>query len=346
MNNVLTIFLISILIVIFILLIVVLVKLSFSNKEANEIDFSNMTNSFNQNLLNLSNHINDTINSLKDNTNDKLASLNSSITRVDEAQNSLKSLSSNIDYLSRIFTDKKTRGNYGETELYTILTSLYGDPGIFWAKQHNIDHQGNRVIADAALFGFKNGEIICIDSKFPMENYLRMNDEKLDDQEKNKATTEFKNNVKKHIDAISGKYIIDGITANCAFMFLPSEAIFTQIYNNFNDLVAYSYDKHVYLASPTTLVAYISAIKNIYLEFVKEQNANKILLALQDLAVEFARFDKRNRELYDDLVTFAKKFKDVNITTEKIVKRFNRLNNVENKEDSQEEIEEENNNEE
>lgn len=310
-------------------MIIILVKLNSNNKPNLESDFRSINDNLNNNLLSLSNHLNEAINSFKDNTNDKLMNLTNSISRVDEAQNSLKSLSANIDHLSRIFTDKKTRGNYGETELYSILTSLYGDNTSLWQKQYPFDNNGMHVIADAALFGFKNGEILCIDSKFPLENYLRMNDENLNDQERARATTEFKSNVKKHINDISSKYIKPGFTADCAFMFLPSEAMFVQIYSNFDDLVKYSYDNHVYLASPTTLVAYLSAIKNMFLEFKKEQNANKILDALKQLAEEFNRFDKRNQELYDDLAKFAKKFKEVNTTTGKIVEKFNKLNNLE-----------------
>lgn len=329
MDSIFLYILISLCILIVILLIVIIVKVFNKNNNNFDKDFRTISDSFNQNLNILSNNINNTLNNLKDNTNDKLMSLSNSITRVDEAQNSLKNLSNNIDYLSKVFTDKKTRGNFGETELYTILTSVYGDPNTFWKKQFAFDNDGVKVIADAAILGFRNGDIICIDSKFPMENYIRMNDDSINEQDKNKAISDFKSNIKKHIDDIRKKYIVDGFTANFAFMFLPSEAIFSHIYNSFNELVSYSYENNVYLCSPTSLIAYLNAIKNLYLEFKKEENANKILIILKELSEEFERFDKRNRELYDDLAIFAKKFKDVNITTEKIIKKFNHLNNIE-----------------
>ena len=336
MDNTLAIVLICLCIFIVILMIYIIIKLNNNNNKGLENDLRSINDSLNQNLNQLSSNLYNTITSFKDNTNDRLLSLNSSISRVDEAQNSLKNLSANVEQLSRIFTDKKSRGGFGETELYSILTTVYGEPNTFWKKQYTIykDEEKN-VIADAAILGFKNGEIICIDSKFPMENYLRMNDDSLSEQDRSKATSEFKTNVKKHIDDIHDKYIIDKVTADFAFLFLPSEGIFSQIHNSFDDLIRYSYANHVYLTSPATLIAYLTAIKNLYLEFKKEQNANAILSLLKELSDEFVRFDKRNKELYDDLAGFAKKFKEVNITTEKIIKKFNMINNIENKQDGQ-----------
>lgn len=333
MDNILTIILICLCVFIIILMIYIIIKLNKNNNSGLENDLRNINDSLNQNLNTLSNHLYTTITSFKDNTNDRLLNLSSSISRVDEAQNSLKNLSANVEQLSRVFTDKKTRGSFGETEMYSILTSVYGEPNTFWKKQYGIQNGENSYIADAAILGLKNGDIICVDSKFPMENYLRMNDDSLSEQEKNKAASDFKTNVKKHIDDINEKYIVDGVTADFAFMFLPSEGIFAQIHNSFDDLIRYSYENHVYLTSPATLIAYLTAIKNLYLEFKKEQNANAILLLLKELSEEFARFDKRNRELYDDLAAFAKKFKEVNTTTEKIIKKFNMINNIENKDE-------------
>ena len=328
MNTALTVILISFCVVIIILMVIILVKV-FSNKPTTSNEMKDISNNISQSMSIMSNHLSDIVNSIKDNENEKFSSINNTITKVDEAQNSLKSLSANIDHLSRIFTDKKTRGNFGETELYTILTSVYGEPNTFWQKQYGFDNKGEHVIVDAAILGLKNGEMICVDSKFPMENYLRMNDENLSDQDRVRATADFKTNVKKHIDDIHRKYILSGVTAEFAFMFLPSEAIFTQIYSTFDDLIRYSYDNHVYLASPTTLIAYLNAAKNMYLEFKKEQNANDILKALKSLADEFTRFEKRNKDLFDDLETFTKKFREVNLTSEKISKKFNNLNNLE-----------------
>ena len=71
---------------------------------------------------------------------------------------------------------------------------------------------------------------------------------------------QFKIDVKKHIDAISTKYIIPGVTSNQAIMFLPAEAIFAEINAYHSDLVQYAYKKNVWITSPTTLISTSSYI--------------------------------------------------------------------------------------
>ena len=204
-----------------------------------------------------------------------------------------------------------------------MLEAAYGTNEERYQKQYRLI---NGYIADAVIFGGESLGLICVDSKFPLENYRKLYDENASAQDKEVARKFFRNDVKKHIDDIKNKYIIPGVTAEMAYMFIPAEAVFSEIYSNFEDLVDLSYQSKVYLVSPTTLMAYITAIKSIYLGQTKDQKAKEIQILLNELSVEFNRFYERSQNLYKDYQKLNSDFDQVNTTSNKIVKKFEKIN--------------------
>ena len=89
-----------------------------------------------------------------------------------------------------------------------------------------------------------------------------MVDRSLSKQERDVAEKMFKQDVKKHIDAIADKYIIEGVTSNQAIMFLPAEAIFAEMNAYHQDLIDYAYKRRVFIASPTTLLSDLNRYSN------------------------------------------------------------------------------------
>ena len=81
-----------------------------------------------------------------------------------------------------------------------------------------------------------------------------MVDKKISLVEREKYEKLFKIDVKKHIDAIHDKYIINGVTTDQAIMFLPPEAIFAEINAYHTDIIDYAYNKHVWICIQTTLI--------------------------------------------------------------------------------------------
>ena len=186
----------------------------------------------------------------------------------------------------------------------------------------------NGYIADSIIFAPQPLGTICIDSKFPLENYERMTDRSLSSSERELATRMFKADVKKHIDAISTKYIIPGETANEAIMFLPAEAIFAEINAYHPELLKYSYEKKVWLTSPTTLMSTLTIIQMILKNIERDKYAQVIHLELNKLSREFMKYRERWDKLTRSIDTVTKDIKDINITTEKITKRFDSINSV------------------
>ena len=289
-------------------------------------DFFDLNRTLNDEFTNFSERVNSNLIQSHKSGNEIMSSLNDRLIRIDETQKNLDDLSKEILNLQSILKDKKSRGSFGEVELYAILEAAYGSNFELYDRQY---HLPNGAIADAVILGGDNIGILCIDSKFPLENYRRMYDDSLDEKSRQNHRKLFAQDVKKHLDDIHNKYLIPGVTADLAYMFIPAEAIFADLYASFPDLIDYSYKQKVYIVSPTTLMAYITAIKSIYLRHKKDEKAREIENLLNDLSVEFARFQKRSEELYKDYEDLSKAFASLNISANKISKRFDRLNNGE-----------------
>ena len=323
------------------LLIIVLVLVLTRNNNKND----DIKASLNRDLINFSKILNDNFNNLRDTTNNKLNILedrlsknlsdsyktsseyfnqiNERMVKIDEAQKGLNELSGNITSLQNILQDKKNRGTFGEIELYSLLETSFGTNNDRWQKQYTLSN-GNK--ADAVIFGGDTLGNIVVDSKFPLENYRRMYDDTLTKIEKDKARNAFKSDVLKHIKDIKEKYIIPGETAEMAYMFLPAEAVFAEIYSNFDEIVDKSYESKVYIVSPTTLMAYITAIRSIYLGQKKDEKAKEIAELLNELSIEFVRLKDRQETLQRDVEKIIPDFEAVFITSNKIIKKFSKLN--------------------
>ena len=339
---------IGLLIIIIILLIILLLKKNNNDtverlgkletdltKELGEFKFNFSRtinedfNKLNETIINRLNNINDKVNERLDvnfeRTNKTFSNILERLSKIDEAQKKIDSLSGEIVSLQSVLTDKKTRGIFGETNLNYILDSVFGKNDKIYQTQYSL---GNGFISDAILFAPEPLGTICIDSKFPLENYRRMTDRELTSTERETATKLFKSDVKKHIDAIKDKYIVPGVTSGEAIMFLPAEAIFAEINAYHPDLVKYSYQSKVWITSPTTLMSTLTIISMILKNMERDKYAQVIHTELNKLGIEFDRYKDRWDKLSRSIDTVSKDVKDIHTTTEKITKRFDAINSV------------------
>ena len=290
--------------------------------------------SLNERIVNRLNNINDKVNERLDEnfekTNKTFTNVLERLSKIDEAQKKIDTLSSDIVSLQSILTDKKTRGIYGEVNLKNIMENVFGENNKkIYQLQYGFE---NGTIVDCALFAPEPLGLIGIDSKFPLENYSRMVDTNLSKTDRVEATKLFKNDVKKHIDAISTKYIIPGVTSDQAIMFLPAEAIFAEINAYHNDLIEYAYKKRVWLTSPTTLISTLTTIQVIMMNLERDKYTKVIKEELKLLDLEFKRYKDRWDKLSRSIETVGKDVKELHTTSEKITKRFNSINQVDIKE--------------
>lgn len=300
-----------------------------SNLSQNLYDLDKNTN---QSIYSVSKLMDEGMHKSFEKTNQSFLEMSKHLASINATQANLSDLSKDIVSLQNILTDKKTRGIFGEVELYSLLKNVYGLNDEFYKTQYRLSN-GN--IADAVLMAESPLNMIVIDSKFPLENYLRMYDESLSKSVQDQARNQFRRDIKKHIDDIKNKYLIKNETAEMAYLFIPAEAIFSEINGKFQDIVQYSFEAKVYLVSPTTLMAFITALKAIYLSIEQNDKLDIIQNEYIKLATEFDRFVIRYEGLIQSFNKVNKDLKDLDITSNKIVRRFKAIKELDFQEDKE-----------
>ena len=306
------------------------------NKNINE-DFNKLNDRIEERLRIINEKVNERLDLNFEKTNKTFTSVLERLSKIDEAQKKIEGLSNDIVSLQSILTDKKSRGIFGEVNLKHILVSVFGENNKnIYQMQYSFN---NGTIADCVLFAPEPLGVIAIDSKFPLENYQNMVDRNNSELLRAQAEKNFKTDMKKHIDAISSKYIIPGVTADQAILFLPAEAIFAELNAYHQDLINYSYNKKVWITSPTTLISTLTTLQIIMKNVERDKFAKVIQEELKLLSVEFGRYRERWDKLSRSIDTVSKDVKELNTTTDKITKRFNTINQVDLKELDHEERE-------
>lgn len=290
-------------------------------------DFTKLNEQVERRLLAVNEKVNERLDQNFEKTNKTFMNVIGRLSKIDEAQKKIETLSTDIVSLQSILTDKKTRGIFGEVNLKHILSSVFGEKNdSIYRLQYTLS---TGVIADCVLFAPEPLGTIAIDSKFPLEHYQMMVDKKLSIEMRENYEKMFKQDMKKHIDAISNKYIIPGETSDQAILFLPAEAIFAEVNAYHSDIIEYAYKKRVWITSPTTLISTLTVIEMIIKNMERDKYTSVIHEELNKLGLEFARYRERWDKLARSIQTVNKDVENVSITTEKISKKFDSINKVE-----------------
>lgn len=294
-------------------------------------DFTKLNDQMEHKIRIINDSVNERLDQNFEKTNKTFTSVLERLSKIDEAQKKIDDLSNDIVSLQGVLTDKKSRGIFGEVNLKNIMVNVFGENN---DKIYKLQYTfPNETIADCVLFSPEPLGTIAIDSKFPLENYQRMIDKKNPIEIREQAEKSFKSDMKKHIDAISSKYIIPGVTSDQAILFLPAEAIFAEVNAYHNDLIDYAYKKRVWITSPTTLISTLTTIQVILKNIERDKHASIIHQELNLLAEDFKRYKDRWDKLYRSIETVSKDVKDIHTSTTKITKRFDSINHVDFKEE-------------
>ncbi len=196
----------------------------------------------------------------------------------------------------------KLRGNIGEFVLKDLLRQYL--PQSSFSLQYAF---ANGSIVDAVIRTDQG--ILCIDSKFPFENFKKMHAAPTD-AERETARREFVRDVKKHIDAISTKYILPAESLDYAMMYVPSESIYYEIMCHYDELLTYSHLKQVVVVSPSVFYAYLRVIL-LSLEGRKvEEQARELMRNFRGLEQEFRKFGEQYTLGVKHLVNARNAFED------------------------------------
>ncbi len=298
-------------------------KLNLNNQQTYD-NLQSLNNNLSKQVIALQKDVSDKLVTTSQHTNQNIIEVNEKLVQFNEAKANLDKLNQQVLVLNTALNDKKARGIFGEVQLYSLLENVYGTSDKYYHKQYKFS---NNKVADALIIGPQALGNIVVDAKFPLENYNKMYDLSNEEAIRTKAKKAFKDDIKTKLKDIRDKYILVGETAEFALMFVPAEAVFSEIYND-DELIKLSYECQVYIVSPTTLMAYLTCIKQLYLNFERHEEAKKIQEHFRKLNEEFVRYQKRLEVLDSEADKLTKAIKDLSITGNKILKEFQKVDTL------------------
>ena len=257
-------------------------------------------------------------------TNETFVSVMARLATIDEAQKKIDGLTTNMVSLQELLGDKRSRGAFGEVQLEGLVRNIM--PPQSYDMQHTLPN-GTR--ADCVLMLPEPTGMVAVDAKFPLENYHRMFDAGLAESDKALAQRQFKSDIKKHVDDISSKYIIPGVTSDGAVMFVPAEAVFAEIHAHHPDVVDYAMQRRVWVVSPTTLMAVLNTARAVMKDVETRKQVHIIQDELGKLGKDFGRFDERMKKLAEHIRQANKDVDEVQISSRKITEQFAKIERVE-----------------
>ena len=257
-------------------------------------------------------------------TNETFVNVMTRLATIDEAQKKIESLTGSVVSLQELLGDKRARGAFGEVQLEALVRNVL--PTSAFEMQATLSN-GTR--ADCVLKLPQPTGKVAVDSKFPLENYHRMLDPEANDVDRALAQKQFRIDVRRHVDAIGGKYIIAGETSDGAVMFVPAEAVFAEIHAHHAEVVDYAIAKRVWIVSPTTLMAVLNTARAVLKDVETRKQIHVIKDALARLAIEFGRFEERMRDLARHIRQAHEDVEKVQVTSSKISQRFAQIEGVE-----------------
>ena len=247
---------------------------------------------------------------------------------IDAAQKNITELSAQVVSLQDILSNKQARGAFGEIQLNDIVKSML--PPSAYRFQAPLG-DGRRV--DCLLELPNPPGSIAIDAKFPLESFHALRAAR-DDAERVAAGRAFSTAILKHVRDIAEKYIVPGETAESALMFLPSEAIYAELHANFPDVVEKSFRAKVWIVSPTTLMATLNTVRAVLKDARMREQAGLIQKEVRTLLDDIGRLDDRVAALDKHFGQAAEDIRQIRISTDKVVKRADRIEAVQLGEDT------------
>ena len=252
-------------------------------------------------------------------TTESMAQVRERLKAIDEAQKQMEGLGKEVVSLKNVLEGNQTRGQYGEYQLSMVLHSVFGDTYGCYEEQYTMKKvkDGDDVRADAVVFMPEPNKMICIDSKFPFQQYKRLFEAE-SEEEKESLKKDFAADVKKHITAIKEKYIVANKTAPEALMFIPNDGVFAFIHHDLPEVVDYAREKRVILTSPSTLPPMLVTLNMIKIDAERAKNAKEISEQLAKLGKDFEMFGRE----WD---TFSRQLDTATKSREKLDKRVTRI---------------------
>jgi DNA recombination protein RmuC len=270
----------------------------------------------------VSQNIGESMKTTTKNTTDHLQQLHARLAVIDSAQKNITDLASTVTSLQKVFDNKQRRGAFGQARMEAIVAD--GMPQGAYEFQFTLSNNSR---PDCCIHMPDNRHLI-IDAKFPLEATTALENAKTED-ERLQAMRQLRQNLGKHIDDISGKYLIKGETQDVAFMFVPSESMFAELYDAFDDVLQKGYRAGVIIVSPSLLMLAIQVVQQIQKDARMREAADKILQEVGLMIEDVARLKDRVENLDRHFGNVNKDIEQIVTSAEKILSRGEKIQDVE-----------------
>lgn len=255
-------------------------------------------------------------------TAEHLQNLHARLAVIDSAQKNITELASTVTTLQKVFDNKQRRGAFGQGRMEAIIADAL--PNGSYEFQFTLSN-GSR--PDCCIRMPDNRHLI-IDAKFPLEATTALENAKTED-ERIQAMRQLRQNLGKHIDDISGKYLIKGETQDLAFMFIPSESMFAELYDQFDDVLQKGYRAGVIIVSPSLLMLAIQVVQQIQKDARMREAADKIMKEVGLMIEDVQRLKDRVENLDRHFGQASTDIKQIVTSADKILNRGEKIRDVE-----------------
>jgi DNA recombination protein RmuC len=276
----------------------------------------------NERLDTVSHRLGDSLQKTTAHTTEHLQKLHERLAVIDTAQKNITNLATQVTSLQSVLANKQSRGAFGQWRMESIIQDCL--PKGAYAFQHTLS---NRMRPDCCVF-MPDKRVLVIDAKFPLESVTAYRDAKSDDERK-AAAQRMRTDVGKHVVDIAEKYLIPGETQEYALMFVPSEAVYAEVYDGFDDLVQKAYRARVVLMSPSLLMLAIALVQQSQKDIRMREAADEIRDEIGRLMKDVGLLGDRIRKLQTHFNQSTEDIRQSIISIEKIEGRGERIQQVE-----------------
>ncbi len=283
---------------------------------------SQLQRAVNDRLDSVSSRLGDSMEKTKQNTAENLQKLNERLAVIDRAQKNITELATQVTSLQSVLANKQSRGAFGQGQMEAIIQD--GLPKGAYAFQQSLS---NRTRPDCCVF-LPDRRPLVIDAKFPLEAVTAYREAKSDDERK-AAAQRLRTDVARHVSDIAGKYLIPGETQELAFMFVPSESVYAELHDGFDDIVQKAFRAKVVIVSPSLLMIAIHVIRQIQKDARMREAAGEIRDEVGHLMKDVGLLGERVRKLQAHFTQSNEDIRQALISIDKIEARGERIREVE-----------------
>jgi DNA recombination protein RmuC len=277
-----------------------------------------MARAVNERLDSVTHRVGQSMEQTTRNTMDSLRALHERLGIIDNAHKNLTDLTSQVTTLRDVLANKQSRGAFGQARMEAIVQD--GMPKGSYEFQFTLS-SGKR--PDCVVF-LPDQRPLCIDAKFPLEAMTALHDARTDEERKF-ASQRLRNDVLKHVGDIAEKYLIPGETQDTALMFVPSESVYAEIHDGFDDVVQKAYRARVVLVSPSLLMLAIQVMQQILKDARMRDAADQIRTEVLNLGDDLSRLRDRVLKLQKHFSDANEDIRQILISADKIEKRAGRI---------------------